>query len=102
MLISTYTGDREIRIQTVSLRKNFDNPNQTFGFYCTFCGESLCKVQGEVTKITPGLEPTGQAVERDRDTVLNAALDEFCASRVETLGITDSVSEPVAEEVAGE
>ena len=42
------------------------------------------------------------AVERDRDTVLNAALDEFCASRVETLGITDSVSEPVAEEVAGE
>ena len=62
MLISTYTGDREIRIQTVSLRKNFENPTQTFGFYCTFCGESLYKVQGEVTKITPGLEPTGQAV----------------------------------------
>lgn len=62
MLISTYNGDREIQIQTVSLRKNYDNPTQTYGFYCVFCGESLCKIQGEVVKITPGLAPTTQAV----------------------------------------
>lgn len=62
MLISTYTGDREILIHTVSLRKNYDKPTLTYGFYCVFCGDSLCKIQGEVVKITPGLAPTSQAV----------------------------------------
>ena len=62
MLISTYTGDKEIRIQTISLRKNYDNPTLTYGFYCIFCGDALCKIQGEVVKITPGLAPTTQAV----------------------------------------
>lgn len=62
MLISTYTGDKEIRIQTISLRKNYDNPTLTYGFYCVFCGEVLCKVQGEVVSISPGLTPTAQAV----------------------------------------
>lgn len=62
MLISTYTGDKDILIQTVSLRKNYEKPSLTYGFYCMFCGESLCKIQGEVVKITPGLEPTEQPV----------------------------------------
>jgi uncharacterized protein with PIN domain len=48
----------ELLVQTVSLTTDKDNPDNSYLFRCFRCGTPVCRVQGLVVSIVPGLVPT--------------------------------------------
>lgn len=58
MQVTIHKEKREILVQTVSLAKNSEEPENVYLFRCPYCGESLgTQIQGKVVKISPGIEP---------------------------------------------
>ena len=58
MRIVIHNIPRELLIQTVSVTQDKENPDNSYLFRCFRCGSPICRVQGLVVNIVPGLVPT--------------------------------------------
>ena len=58
MRIIIHSVPTELLIQTVSLTQDKTNPDNSYLFRCFRCGTPVCRVQGLVVSIVPGLVPT--------------------------------------------
>ena len=55
---------RELRINTVTLTMN--KTDKVGLFRCVFCGEAIAQYQGDVRKISPGVEPDDKVLVIDK------------------------------------
>ena len=62
MIATIYNQARELLVQTISLTKNVDNSGDMWMFYCPYCSYQIVQIQGLVSRIMPGLEPTDMVV----------------------------------------
>lgn len=62
MQVEIYNVPKDVPIQTISLGHNTYNTYKTLLFHCFYCGQAITQIQGTVTKVFPGLEPTDDVV----------------------------------------
>jgi hypothetical protein len=58
MQVTIKTVPQEVLVQTITVSPNIQDPSNMFLFFCFRCGFQLVQIQGKVSRIFPGLEPT--------------------------------------------